>query len=107
MAFANRGLLAFLSSYLITSSRDRCPVLGTPRNRWNSRPGSMVLSGATLTADEFPRVFLALYFVLKETEYTGQRSYRSVSDVSSDRFLSMHIDVSFCHRTIDNFSHRG
>ena len=62
--------MAGMDSYLITSSRDRSPVLATTRNRWNRKLESVVLSGATLTDDELPRV-LALSFLSKAKDNTG------------------------------------
>lgn len=64
MAWTNYALLAFLidagyalSSYSITYSISNGPISETKRNDWKTMSGSMLFSGATITAYELLRVF--------------------------------------------------
>lgn len=96
-----------LWSYLITPSRSNCQVLETTRNCWKSNPGSILLSGATVTANELLSLWLICLVVSYKSEGKYILSKHCVHYIPSHWIVLTHIDIFFLHNTVYDVSQRG
>lgn len=105
MWMSSKGDIGYtLSSHLVISSRSNCPVQETTRNCWKSKPGWMLLPGATTTADEIHRDFV-LSILSEANENTCCPSILCTTFLPTDSYsCTCTLTSSFA---VEDVSHRG